>query len=294
MPSPDPTSAQTPPHLPQAVYTPESPIRHPGRFFLAMWRDLLVSRELAWRLFVRDLSSQYRQSVLGYLWAFVPPVLAAAPWIFLNSQRIVNVRDTGIPYPAFILCGTMLWASFMEALNSPLKQTNGARSMLSKINFPRESLLLAGLGEVLWNLAIRLLLLIPLLWAFKVPPTQSMLWAPIGIAGLLILGWGLGLLITPLGLLYTDVNRGIGIIASFGMLLTPVVYPPPTSGLGGHLAAWNPVSPVLVTARDWLTGQPATLLESFWWISIAGVVLSLVAWIAYRLTMPILIERMGT
>ena len=37
-------------------------------------RNLVNSRELAWRLFVRDTSAQYRQSVLGYLWVFIPPL----------------------------------------------------------------------------------------------------------------------------------------------------------------------------------------------------------------------------
>lgn len=260
----------------------------------AMWRDLLASRELAWRLFVRDLSAQYRQSVFGYLWAFVPPILAAAPWVYLNSQKIVNVRDTGIPYPAFVLTGTMLWATFMEALNSPLKQTNAARSMLAKINFPREALLLAGLAEVLWNLAIRLLLLLPVLLMLDVHFGATAAWAPLALASLLLLGLGIGLLLTPIGLLYTDVSRGIGIIASFGMLLTPVVYPPPTNGFGGWLAAWNPISPVLVTARNWITGTPTSLLSEFWWVSLGALVLTICSWLLYRLAMPIFIERAGS
>lgn len=245
----------TPSELPEVVYSPQSPIRQPGRMVAAMWRDLLASRELAWRLFTRDFQAQYRQSILGYFWAFVPPVLAALPWMFLNSQKIVNIGPVGIPYPAFVMSGTMLWQTFIDALNSPLKQTAGARAMLAKINFPKEALLLAGLAEVSCNLVIRLLLLLPVLAIFGVPFHSQLAWVPLGIASLMLLGLSLGLLITPAGMLYSDVGRGVSVIASFGMLLTPVVYPPPTSGFGGWLAAWNPVSPVLATTRDWMTGQ---------------------------------------
>ncbi|MCC7377377.1 MAG: ABC transporter permease [Verrucomicrobiales bacterium] len=241
--------------LPEAVYTPASPIRHPGQMVLAMGRDLVASRELAWRLFTRDFRAQYRQSVLGYFWAFVPPLLAALPWMFLNSQKIVNISPTGIPYPAFVMTGTMLWQTFIDALNSPLKQTLGARSMLAKINFPKEALLMAGVAEIASNLAIRMALLLPVLWVLKVPLAPCLAWAPIGVAALVLLGLSIGLLLTPLGLLYTDVARAIGVVATFGMLLTPVVYPPPSSGIGGWLAAWNPVSPVLSITRDWITGQ---------------------------------------
>ncbi|MBL9136091.1 MAG: ABC transporter permease [Verrucomicrobiales bacterium] len=241
--------------LPEVVYTPASPIEHPTRMIAAMWRDLLASRELAWRLFTRDFRAQYRQSVLGYFWAFVPPVLAALPWMFLNSQKIVNISPTGIPYPAFVMTGTMLWQTFIDALNSPLKQTAAARSMLAKINFPKEALLLAGVAEVSCNLIIRLLLLFPVLWVLDVPFHGHLAWLPLGVACLILLGMSIGLLLTPAGMLYSDVGRGISVIASFGMLLTPVVYPPPTSGVGGWLAAWNPVSPVLATTRDWMTGR---------------------------------------
>jgi lipopolysaccharide transport system permease protein len=245
--------ASTP--LPEVVYTPASPIQHPGRMVAAMWRDLIASRELAWRLFTRDFRAQYRQSMLGYFWAFVPPVLAALPWMFLNSQKIVNISPTGIPYPAFVMTGTMLWQTFIDALNSPLKQTLGARSMLAKINFPKEALLMAGVAEIVSNLAIRMALLFPVLWALQISFAPCLMWAPVGVAVLVLLGLSLGLLLTPLGLLYTDVARAISVVATFGMLLTPVVYPPPSSGIGGWLAAWNPVSPVLSITRDWITGQ---------------------------------------
>src|SRR5436190_8244377 len=75
--------------LPVTVYTPESPLRRPARMVREMFRDLLASRELAWRLFVRDISAQYRQSILGLFWAFIPPLVAALPFVFLNSQGII-------------------------------------------------------------------------------------------------------------------------------------------------------------------------------------------------------------
>ena len=53
-----------------SLYTAKSEIRHPLQLFQSMGRDLLASRELAWRLLVRDIKAQYRQSILGILWAF--------------------------------------------------------------------------------------------------------------------------------------------------------------------------------------------------------------------------------
>jgi lipopolysaccharide transport system permease protein len=97
------------------VYTPASPLRNPGRLLREMWRDLVGSRELAWRLFVRDTSAQYRQSILGYIWVFIPPLVASLPFIYLNSQGVVRIGDTPVPYAAFAIIGTTIWQVFADA-----------------------------------------------------------------------------------------------------------------------------------------------------------------------------------
>lgn len=275
------------------VYTQESALRHPGKFLRALLRDLLAARELAWRLFVRDLSANYRQTYLGYIWAFLPPLAASATFIFLQSQGITRIDDTGIPYAAFAMMGTLLWQVFADAIQSPLSSTNSARSMLAKINFPREAVLISGLYMVLFNFLIRLALLAVVMAFWNVVPGRGLLLFPVAIAGLLACGSVIGLLLLPVGLLYKDVDRSIVIVTPFWMLLTPVVYPARTDGLAGFLATWNPVSPVLTTAREALSGLPFTQLEAFGLVSGLALLLCFLGLIAFRLVMPILIERMG-
>jgi lipopolysaccharide transport system permease protein len=275
------------------VYTPESPLRHPGKLLRALFRDLLAARELGWRLFVRDLSANYRQTYFGYIWAVLPPLLASATFIFLQSQGITRIEGTGIPYAAFAMMGTLLWQLFADAVQSPLASMNSARSMLAKINFPREALLLSGLYMVLFNFFIRLVLLAAVMAIWNVVPGRGILMFPLAVAGLLTCGSVMGFLLLPLGLLYRDVDRGFGVAIPFWMLLTPVVYPARTDGLAGVLASWNPVSPVLTTARESLSNLPFTQLEAFGLVSGMALLLCIVGLIASRLFMPILIERMG-
>jgi lipopolysaccharide transport system permease protein len=280
-------------NLPVTVYTPESPLADPARLFREMFSDLGASRELAWRLFVRDTAAQYRQSVLGYVWAFLPPIATTAIFTYLNSQDILNVGATSMPYPAFVVIGTVLWQTFYDALNSPLRAVGGARSMLTKINFPREALILSGMADVVFNFLIRLTLLVAVFLIYRLPLHSSLLLAPIGIFGLALLGQALGILLVPIGVLYTDVGRGIALIASFWMLLTPVVYPVPQSGFGALLAKWNPVSPALQVSRDWISGQPASDLGSFVFVLIASLVALFAGWILFRLALPHMIDRIG-
>jgi lipopolysaccharide transport system permease protein len=275
------------------VYTPESPLRHPGELLRSALGDLLTARELAWRLFIRDLSANYRQTYLGYLWAFLPALVTSATFIFLESQGITQIERTSIPYAAFAMMGTLLWQIFADAVQSPLSSMNSGRSMLIKINFPREALLISGLYMVLFNSLVRLILLAAVMVIWNVTPGVGLLMFPLAVAGLLLCGSVVGFLLLPLGLLYKDVERGISIMIQFWMLLTPVVYPPKADGLAGVLASWNPVSPLLTTAREALSGLMFTELAAFGLVSGVALILCIIGLIASRLVMPILIERMG-
>src|SRR5688572_9621685 len=95
--------------LPVRVYSPESALRRPIHLLRDMFRDLSASRELAWRLFVRDTSARYRQSLLGYVWALLPPIFATITFVLLNQNGILQTSETPVPYPAYVLIGTLLW-----------------------------------------------------------------------------------------------------------------------------------------------------------------------------------------
>ena len=108
-------------------------------------RDLNKSRFLAFQMAKRDITAQYRQSYLGIIWAFIPPLATALVWMFLNSSGTVKLTDTGIPYPVYAFAGTMLWSIITESINSPIKSTSAAKNILTKINFPKEALITSGI-----------------------------------------------------------------------------------------------------------------------------------------------------
>ena len=161
--------------LPLIVYTPKSGLHSPLVMAREMWKDLLDSRELAWRLTVRDIRAQYRQSMLGILWAFLPPIATALIFVLLNSRKIINIGETTIPYPAFAMFGTVLWQIFVESLNAPLKSVNRSKSMLTKIHFPREALILSAIEQALFNICIKLLILIAIFIVFNISLTWGTL-----------------------------------------------------------------------------------------------------------------------
>ncbi len=279
---------------PITIYTPDSLLANPFKMLREMFRDIAASRGLAWRLAMRDISAQYRQTFLGFLWAVILPLANTLVWIFLNRTGVVTMADTALPYAAYVFTGTMLWAIFMDALNAPLQVTTAAKGMLTKINFPREALLVAGIYQTLFNAAIKVVLLICALLALGINPGWNLLLFPIGIISLILAGTAIGLLVTPVGLLYTDIGKAIPLLMQFMMYFTPVVFPMPKEGFAATMFQLNPLTPLILTTRDWLTGFSPEHLGYFFFVNMIAIFLLLIVWVVYRLAMPILIERMGS
>ena len=107
-------------------------------------------------------------------------------------------------------------------------------------------------------------------------------------------GMMISLLLIPLALLYGDVQRMLTMTVSLWFFVTPVIYPTPTSGLAALVTKVNPVTPLLVTVRQLLTGGGLTHLGPFLTVVAITTVFSLLGWIVYRLAMPYLIERIGS
>jgi lipopolysaccharide transport system permease protein len=278
---------------PVIVYTSESQVRSPVKLVRSMWHDLRASRELSWRLFVRDLSAQYRQSLFGVVWAFVPPIVTSVIFIFLQSRNIVNFGETDIPYPVYVLVSVVLWQIFSESLNGPLKSVTAAKPLLAKINFPREALVISAFYMTLFNMAIKLSIIVAVILIFRLPVTWGLLLAPLAVLILSLFGFGIGLTLTPVGMLYTDIGTAIPIFIQLFFFVTPVVYPPPEEFPFSLIAILNPVSPLLIAARDLITTGTISNPIAFTIMSGLTLILLLAAWVIYRLSLPIIIERMS-
>ncbi|MGM5470792.1 ABC transporter permease [Flavobacteriaceae bacterium LMO-SS05] len=274
------------------IYQKETHI-HFGKLLKDSLSDIYASRFLAKQLAVRDIKAQYRQSYLGILWAFIAPLTTAFVWIFLNSSGTVRLSATGIPYPVYAFSGTLLWAIVTDAINSPMGSTNSARSILSKINFPKEALIVSGIYKLLFNSAIKIILLLVFVFVYGVGFHWSLLLFPFVILGAVLFGTTFGLFITPLGMLYKDVGKLISFGLGFLMYATPVVYAIPKTGLMKTLMEWNPLTPIILTARDMVVGFSPEYLVYFLVVVGCCIPLLFIGLVLYRISIPILVERMS-
>lgn len=256
--------------------------------------DFFEGHELAMRFFIRDLKASYQKSLLGIFWLFIPALASALVWIFLNSQKVIVVKDAPMDYAAFTMCGTFIWSLFTEAINKPIQRYQGAMSMMSKLNFPKESLVLVSVYDLLFSMVLKLIVLIPILWILGYEPTWQFLPALIWILFMILMGVSLGILITPIGLLYSDVGRFINIALPFLMFMTPVVYPLGKSSILSDFQYFNPITPFLERVRSYIGGYDFVMDSSLVIWSIITIIIMLVGLAIIRIAMPVIIERAGS
>ncbi|MCT7969415.1 ABC transporter permease [Laspinema sp. D1] len=276
------------------IYTPQSELRHPKRMFRQMWRDLLAARSLAWRLMIRDISAQYRQSFLGIAWAFIPPIAMAVGFTLAGNARAISIGETDIPYPAYVMFSTALWQTFVESLQGPVQASTDAKPMLARVKFPREALILAKLGEVGFNFGIKMILICALFLIFRVPVSWTIILAPVALIHLILLGTFFGILLAPLGLLYKDVSKGLTMLTGLWLFITPVVYPVPNEGTFATIVKLNPVTPLLVTTRELATTGILSQQTGFWVASLFTLLGLVVTWVGFRIALPFAIERVSS
>lgn len=290
------TEREMPVPIPDQVtthYSSRSEILQPAKLLGDIVGGIMDGRELAWRLFVRNIRGLYRQTLLGLFWAFLPPIANTAFWLFLKQANVFSTSDLGVPPAVYLLTSMIFWQAFIEAFQKPLDMLAKNRNMISKLNFPRESLLMVGVGEVLFDLTIRLLMLVPLFAYYGVPIHASLLLVPLVLFCLVLYGAGLGLLILPIGSLYQDVGRLITVALPFWMIITPVIYLPFTDYPGSLLNWLNPASPLLIVARDWTLFGSTSFGLAGWAYGLMSIPIFILGLVVYRVSVPVLIERMN-
>lgn len=125
------------------------------------YRDLLLL--LAWR----DIAARYRQSVIGYGWAIVKPVLSMAIFTFIFS-RVAGIPSDGSPYPLFAFTGMLPWLYFSNTLIASTTSVVTSSGMLTKVYFPRMVLPISSIVVGLVELAIQAVVLVALIAYFHV------------------------------------------------------------------------------------------------------------------------------
>ena len=182
-------------------------------------------RDLLWHMTVRHMRGQYKQSVLGYAWAFVNPLSQMVIMSFVFSTILKLGSQNGEPFPLFLFVGLVPWLFFSAALASGTDAVVGASSLVTKVYFPRELLPTAAVLTKLVDLFFGFVILAMLMAYYNQLPASTVYWFPLLFFIHMIFTLGLTLPLAALNLYYHDVRFLVGVVLTLWFYLTPVIYP---------------------------------------------------------------------
>ena len=258
-----------------------------------MLSELVDSHELVWRLFLRNFKAKYRQTVLGFLWALIMPLLAVGTFVFLNRAGVLNIGKVDIPYPAYALLGLTVWHIFAGGLRACSNSIVAGGSMVVKINFPKEALVLSSLGEAIVETLVRLALTAFVFAIYKVVPAWTAILFPLSLIPLLLFTLGLGFMLSLLNAVLRDVANIVSLSTTFLLFITPVLYPEPKAAFFKVFTVFNPLAALVTGPRDLVIKGYLTRPVSYLFYSGLSLIVFTVSWRLFHLAEIRIAERVG-
>jgi len=232
---------------------PEALVIEAGRAEQNYWRDLWRYRELLGFLAWRDLKVRYKQAVLGVAWAVLQPAVQTL-LLTLVFGKLAKMPAGGVPYPLLVLTGLLPWQLFSSAFSGAGNSLVGNSHLISKVYFPRLIVPLSSLAVALADMAILLVITLPIVAVAGFVPTWRLLLLPLFIVVALVIALGAGLWITALTVKYRDFRFVTPFLLQIGFFVTPVGYRTDFLPNWRDLLALNPLTGVVDGFRWCLLG----------------------------------------
>lgn len=203
--------------------------------------ELWHYRELLWFLSWRDIKVKYKQTLLGFMWAIIVPLVNM---VIFGTIFGAYIKAYGLnPYLSY-LAVLVPWHYFSNSLSMASQSMVNDSAMMTKIYFPRLFSPLSPLMSNLVDLVIGITILFCVMFSMRVVPTATALFMPLSILMVMAMAFGTGLFFSALNVRYRDVRHMIPFLVQIWMYVT-VLYPfgqvYERFGSWGYLYALNPM-----------------------------------------------------
>jgi len=242
------------------------------------FKELVERRELLWVMVLREVSSRYRQSLLGLGWVLLQaPVLALLVMVVRYFVGRKPFEGAGL---LTTYAGVLLWTFLSNALffATPSVQRNGA--MLKKIYFPRQILVASAVLTSLLDFIVGSIPLVVLMLLYG-RATVHLVWVPAALALVLLLAGGVGLLTAALAVYKRDIIFAMPFLLQFWMFLSPVFYEAgEVRGRLSRVYMLNPMAGLIESFRNVVArGAAPDYAHLAWAAGVVIVVLLVCQWV---------------
>ncbi|WP_040213628.1 ABC transporter permease [Clostridium polynesiense] len=184
-------------------------------------KEILKYKELLQNLTVKELKLKYKNSVLGFFWSFLNPLMMMLVYTFAFKYVL---RVTTENFAVVLLAGLLPWTFFQNSINSATTSIVSNGNLVKKVYFPREIIPLSMIFSNFINFLITFIVLFLAIMVFKIKIGAAIILLPIVLILLLGITIGLSLILSSLNVIYRDVSHFVEIIFMAWFYLTPIVY----------------------------------------------------------------------
>ena len=248
----------------------ETDSRQEGLF---QYKDLLLM--LIWR----DIKIRYKQSIMGFFWAVLMPILIIGSGMIvmvvfstisghpINKTDVLGVAAKAVP-----------WAFFVAAVRFGTNSLVANKELVTKIYFPRAIMPIAAVLASFFDFVVAESVLAIVLILTRVGVSVQILWLPVLLMALLLFTSGLALLLACANLFFRDVKYLVEVVLTYGIFFTPVFYSAGKLGKWGWILMLNPLGPILEGMGNVLVLHRPLPLHWLMYAAACSVVLFVAAW----------------
>jgi len=263
-------------------------IRGKTSLFDLRFADLWRYRDLLWMFVKRDFISFYKQTVLGPLWFFIQPVMTTVVFTFFGN--LAHIGTEGLPRPLFCLCGITAWNYFADCLTKTSNVFRDNVNIFGKVYFPRLIMPLSIVVSNLVRFGVQMLLLLGMMGfylyngaSFEV--TRGLLFFPVLVLIMALLGLGFGLIITAITTKYKDLTFLITFGVQLAMYATPIIYPLSAAPQAyKKIIELNPMTGVIEGFRYAFLGQGELTAQSLGYSAMVAVIVMVAGIVIFNRT----------
>lgn len=239
-------------------------IRPRGPWWRVDVKEIWRYRDLLWLMVRRNLTAQYKQSVLGPVWLVLQPLLVTLTYTVMFGL-VARIAPSDMPALLFYLSGIVPWTSFANVLNRTATSLSGNASLFTKVYFPRLVMPLSTTISALFTFAVQLVMMFIIIGLYAATgryhwhPGIEIVALPLVIGLMALLGLGGGILVSALTTKYRDFSFLVTFGTQLLMFASPVIVPlemAQRSPLLHTLLRANPMTPLIQGTRALLFGHP--------------------------------------
>jgi lipopolysaccharide transport system permease protein len=228
-----------------------------NKFFSLNLKEVWQYRDLLMLFVKRDVVTVYKQTVLGPLWYLIQPLFTSITFTIIFNN-VAGINTGTVPPFLFNLAGITVWNYFTACLNGTSNTFGANAGIFGKVYFPR---IIVPLSIVISNLikfGIQFFIFIIFYIIYFAKGANlsfngTILFFPLLVIMMGVLGLGLGMFISSLVTKYRDFSNLVGFGVQLLMYLSAVMYPmvliKQKLPAYGWLVQYNPLAYIIESTR---------------------------------------------